>query len=180
MEDLSLHILDIAENSMDAGASLIEIGVVEDTAADLFTLRVKDNGRGMDEEMIEKAMDPFFTTKTVRTKKFGLGIPLLAQAAGECEGRFLIDSGPGKGTVITAEFRNSHIDRKPLGDLGATMMVLISGHPEMDFRLTYQKDGAFYAFDTAEFKKELEGVPINLPDVLRLIKDDINEAVREA
>lgn len=179
MEDLSLHILDIAENSIDAGADLIEIEITEDTENDLFTLRIRDNGRGMDEETVKKVMDPFFTTKTVRAKKFGLGIPLLAQAARECEGRFLIDSGKGEGTVITVEFRNSHIDRKPLGDLGSSMMVLVSGHPEMDFMLTYKKDNFYYKFDTRELKKELDGVPINLPDVLKLIKDDINESLME-
>lgn len=180
MEDLSLHILDIVENSIDAGAGLIEIVLTEDSAADRFAITIKDNGRGMTEETIQKVLDPFFSTKTVRTKKFGLGIPFFAQAAEECHGKFAISSKEGKGTVISAEFQNSHIDRKPLGDMGATMMVLISGHPEIDYLFTYRKDGFSYKLDTAELKKELNDVPINLPDVLKLIKEDINEAIREA
>ena len=180
MEDLSLHILDIVENSIDAGAGLVEIDLTEESTTDRFAITIKDNGRGMTPETIKKVMDPFFSTKTVRAKKFGLGIPFFAQAAEECNGKFFITSKEGKGTVISAEFQNSHIDRKPLGDMGSTMMVLISGHPEIDYLFTYRKDGFSYIFDTIELKKELNDVPINLPDVLKLIKDDINEALREA
>lgn len=119
---------------------------------------------------------PFFTTKTVRG--FGLGIPLLAQAAEECNGMFTIESAPGKGTTITAEFQMSHIDRKPLGDIGATIITLIAGHPEIDFSLTLERNGVIYRFDTAEIKKELNGVPINLPNILKLIKEDIAEVLK--
>lgn len=177
MEDLSLHLLDIAENSIDAGADRIDIVIAESPAQDLFTFSVSDNGRGMDAETLKKASDPFFTTKSVRS--FGLGISLLKQAAEECNGSFSMESAPGKGTHATAMFQLSHIDRKPLGDLGASMMVLISGHPEIDFTLTYRRDGFCYSFDTAELKKNLEGAPINLPEVLKLIQDDINEGIRE-
>ncbi|MEW6115811.1 MAG: ATP-binding protein [Nitrospirota bacterium] len=176
MEDLSLHILDIAENSIDAGAGRIEIGITEDEACNLFTLIIKDDGRGMDAETIAKIRDPFFTTKSVR--RFGLGIPLLAQAAKECNGRFLITSAPGGGTTVTAEFELDHIDRKPLGDIGTTMMVLIAGHPEITFIFSYEKHGLSYTFDSSVVSRELEGIPINLPDVLQLIRDDINEGVR--
>lgn len=176
MEDLSLHILDIAENSIDANATKIEIKIIDSEAEDTLTLQIKDNGKGMDEETIKRLKDPFFTTKSVR--RFGLGIPLLAQAAEECRGRLSIDSSPGRGTTITAEFQRSHIDRKPLGDIGATIAVLISGHPEVDFVFIYLRKGLLYKLDTSEIKKELEGVPINLPDVLKLIKDDINDAIK--
>lgn len=180
MEDLSLHILDIAENSIDAGASLIEIELTEDSGTDRLTLTIKDNGKGMTEEVLKQVTDPFFSSKTVRARKFGLGIPFFAQAARECNGKFFIDSKEGKGTIISAEFQNSHLDRKPLGDIGSTVTVLLSGHPEIDYLLTYKKDGFIYKLDTTELKKELNDVPINLPDVLKLIKDDINEAIREA
>lgn len=106
-----------------------------------------------------------------------LNIPFLAQTAEECNGRFSIDSALRKGTVITAEFQKSHIDMKPLGDIGSTMMVLIGGHPEIDFLLIYEKNGFSYRFYTEELKKELGDVPINLPDVLKLIKKDVNTAV---
>ncbi|MCL4492970.1 MAG: ATP-binding protein [Nitrospirae bacterium] len=176
MEDLSLHILDIAENSIDAGACRIEIIISDSRLEDTFMLRIKDNGKGMDEETVRKIRDPFFTTKTAR--RFGLGIPLLAQSAEESGGGLSIDSRQGKGTTITAEFRRSHIDRKPMGDIGATMMILIGGHPETDFSLDYSADGCSYRFDSAALKKELDGVPVNLPDILKLIRDDINEALR--
>lgn len=176
MEDLSLHLLDIAENSIDAGAGRIEIRIMDSESGDKFTLRIEDNGRGMDEEILNRIRDPFFTTKTVR--RFGLGIPLLAQAAEECDGRLIMDSVQGRGTTITAEFRRGHIDRKPLGDIGASMMVLVGGHPEIDFLLHYVSDDFSYKFDTTELKRDLDGVPINLPDVLQLIKDDINEGIK--
>jgi len=177
MEDLSLHILDIAENSIDADAVKVEIKIVVNEADDRFTLTISDNGKGMDAETLKMVRDPFFSTKTARKKKFGLGIPLLAQAAEECNGAFLMESDAGKGTVITAVFQNSHIDRKPLGDIGATMAVLIGGHPDIDFLLSCEIDGLSYKLDTVELKKELQGVPINLPDVLKLIKEDINDAL---
>lgn len=178
MEDLSLHILDIAENAIDACAKKVTIKITVSEADNKIILRISDDGRGMDDEVIRMVNDPFFSTKTVRQKKFGLGIPLLAQAAEECNGRFSIDSEKGRGTVITAEFQKSHIDMKPLGDIGATMMVLIGGHPEINFSLIYEKNGFSYALNTEKMKKELSGVPINLPNVLKLIKDDINSALK--
>lgn len=177
MEDLSLHILDIAENSIDAGASRIEIQIIIKESEDRLILKVKDNGKGMDKETIKMVEDPFFTTKKVR--RFGLGIPLLAQSARECNGNLSIESEYGKGTTITAEFQYSHIDRKPLGDIGSTISVLIGGHPEKDFIFSYEKNGFSYRFDTEEIKKELNEVPINLPSVLKLIKEDINNALKE-
>lgn len=178
MEDLSLHILDIAENSIDAGATKVEIEIIVRVADDRLILRIRDDGRGMDGDMIRMVKDPFFTTKTVRQKKFGLGIPLLAQAAEECNGRFSIESEVGKGTVITAEFQHSHIDMKPLGDIGSTMTVLIGGHPEIEFSLLYEKDGFSYRLDTEELKKDLNDVLINLPNILKLIREDINSALK--
>jgi anti-sigma regulatory factor (Ser/Thr protein kinase) len=175
MEDLSLHILDIAENSIDAGANRIEIELKVKRSEDKLILKIKDNGKGMDDEIIKLLKDPFFTTKKVR--RFGLGIPLLAQSAEECNGQFIVESKPNKGTTITAEFQYSHIDRKPIGDVGSTISVLISSHPEKDFIFLYERNGFIYRFDTEEFKKKLEEVPINLPAVLKLIKEDINSAI---
>jgi len=177
MEDLSLHMLDIAENSIDAGASRIDITLKESSAEDTIIFYIRDNGKGMDAETLAKASDPFFSTKKVRTRRFGLGIPLLKQAAEECNGAFSIESSPGKGTLISVRFQRSHIDRKPLGNMGASMAVLISGHPDIDFTFTYERDDFSYRFDTSVVKETLDGVPINLPDVLKLIQGDINEAV---
>jgi anti-sigma regulatory factor (Ser/Thr protein kinase) len=171
VEDISLHILDIAENSISAGARLVEIGVEEDTGNDRFTLEIRDNGKGMDEEMMRKVTDPFFTTKTVRG--VGLGLPLLRQTAEECEGHFSITSEKGKGTTVTVSFRNSHIDRKPTGDIAATLVVLIAGNPGVDFVFDYRRDGYCYRFDTAEIREEIGEIPINAPYVLRAIRQDI-------
>lgn len=178
MEDLSLHLLDIVENSVDAGATKIDIIIKESHVEDLLTLSIRDNGRGMDAEMLERVSDPFFTTKT--TRRFGLGIPLLKQSVEECRGSFVIESSPGIGTSITATMQLSHIDRKPLGDIGTTVKVLIAGHPDIDFRLTYHRDGSCYEFDSRAVKEILCEVPIDLPDVLNLIKEDINQAIQEA
>lgn len=178
MEDLSLHILDVAENSIDAGAGLIVITLYDNDAEDSFSVQIADDGKGMDEEMIRRVLDPFFTTKTVR--RFGLGIPLLEQSCRESGGGLQIESAAGKGTTITANFRKSHIDRKPLGDMGSTMMTLIGGHPEIDFELRHEKDGkADTVLSTRDLKQELEGVPLNEPSVLRHIKENVNEALQE-
>ena len=174
MKDLSLHILDIAENSAYAGAKKIVIRIVEDLEKDEYSISVEDDGRGMDEKTLLKAEDPFFTSNG--KKKFGLGIPLLKQAALECDGQFRIRSRPGKGAVIFASFRRSHIDRKPLGDLGATMLTLICGHPQARYVLFYEKGGFRYGFDTDALTESLEGMTVNVPAVLMSIRDTINES----
>jgi anti-sigma regulatory factor (Ser/Thr protein kinase) len=172
MEDLSLHILDIVENSITAGASRIRITIVEDRKGNLFLLEISDNGRGMDKEMFDHACDPFHTTRT--TRKVGLGIPLLAQAARECGGDIELSTERGKGSTITVTFQYDHIDRKPLGDIDKTMIVLIASNPDIDFIMVHKRDGDEYVLDTGDIKKELDGVPINTPEVIRIIKDDIN------
>ncbi|RJR15699.1 MAG: ATP-binding protein [Nitrospiraceae bacterium] len=171
MEDLSLHILDIAENSITAGADRIIIRIVEELDTNLFLLEVSDNGRGMDKEMFEHACDPFYTTRT--TRKVGLGIPLLSQSAKDCNGDLTLITEKGKGTTITATFQHDHIDRKPLGDIEKTMIVLIASNPDIDFVLEHKKNSETYVLDTSEIKKELGDVPINNMEVIKIIKDDI-------
>ena len=175
MEDLSLHILDIAENSIVAGATRVEITVEEDTKKDVLSMKVRDNGRGMDETTLAMVTDPFFTTKTV--KRVGLGLPFLKQSSEECEGHFSIASEKGKGTTISVSFRRSHIDRKPLGDMGATLMVLIAGNPSIDFLFHYRKDAYHYRLETQALKEDLSGVPINSPEILSIIKEDVNKGL---
>ncbi len=178
MEDLSLHILDVAENSITAGASRIEIRITEDTGANLLTLEISDNGKGMDKELLDNACDPFYTTRT--TRRVGLGIPLLAQSARESNGDIVVESTPGKGTSVKASFQHDHIDRKPLGNIGETMSILIMSNPDIDFFYEHKKNGRIYALDTADIKKELDGVPIQSPEVIRIIKDDISTWIIEA
>jgi anti-sigma regulatory factor (Ser/Thr protein kinase) len=178
MEDLSLHILDIVENSITAKASKVRIELVDDETSDTFTLTISDNGVGMDEDTLKRALDPFFTTKTVRN--FGMGIPLLAQSAEECGGRLTIESVPSKGTTLRATFQRGHLDMKPIGDIGATMITLIAGHPEVDYELVYNRQGYCYEINTAELRAELKEEGLRDPVVLDYIKRHVNEGIKGA
>jgi anti-sigma regulatory factor (Ser/Thr protein kinase) len=172
MQDLSLHILDIAENSITAGASEIKIKIIEDSRDNVLSIEISDNGKGMDEETIKKVYDPFFTTK--ECKRTGLGIPLLAQSARECNGDMDIKTGKGKGTTITVSFQYNHIDRKPLGNIRDTIIVLIASHPEIDFIFEHRRNDSLYSLNISEIRQELDGVPMSSPDVIKFIKDDIS------
>ncbi|MEJ2701633.1 MAG: ATP-binding protein [Sedimentisphaerales bacterium] len=148
MEDLSLHILDVAENSISSSAGRIEIRIDEDPENDVLTIEIKDDGKGMNERTLQKALDPFFTTRT--TRRVGLGLPLLAQAARETDGKIELHSSPGRGTTVRATFGYSHPDRKPMGDIHETIRTLVMGHPEIDFLYEHAKNGSVYRFDTRE------------------------------
>jgi hypothetical protein len=177
MLELALHVLDIAENSSRAEATLIEITIVEDLARDVFSMEIKDNGHGMDEHTMEKAMDPFYTTKKVR--RIGLGLPMLKQATHNAEGRFSLQSEVGKGTAVRAEFKHSHIDRQPLGDIAGVVTMLILGNPDIDIVYTHHRNGNTYVLDTRELREGLGEVPLNNMDVLNLIRDNIREGLDE-
>ncbi len=175
MEDISLHILDIAENSVRAAARKIEIFVIKDAENDLLRLEVSDDGWGMDAGTLAKVRDPFFTTKC---KKTGLGIPLLSQAAQQTGGKLVIDSAPGKGTRVTATFGWSHIDRPAIGNMAETLMTLIIGHPEVDVLYVEQDGDWVFRFDTREIKRELEDVPINSPEALGAVRGLLQQEMR--
>ena len=151
MKDLSLHILDIVENSIRADASLTEILIIEDPEKDLLTLRIKDNGKGMDQQAIRQSTDPFFTTKS--GKRIGMGLALLDQATREAEGTFEISFTPTKGTSVEAIFRYSHPDRKPLGDIPATLLTLVAANPGIDFLYEHRKGTEVAQFDTRKVGK---------------------------
>lgn len=148
MQDLSLHILDVVENAIRAGGKRIVIGLLEDQNRDTLTLSIEDDGKGMDEQMTQKALDPFFTTKD--GKKVGLGLSLLSQAARQTGGDLKIDSKQGKGTKITAVFNAGHPDMKPVGDVLETMTALIAGNPATQFILDYKTSDYDYHFDSFE------------------------------
>jgi signal transduction histidine kinase len=132
MEDLSLHILDIAENALRAGAETVVIRLAQSKRQDRLVLEVVDDGEGMSEEDARRSLDPFFTTQ--HGKRVGLGLPLLAQAAEQAGGNLEVESVPGRGTRVTATFGLSHIDRAPLGNLQETLRCLRATHPEVRFR----------------------------------------------
>ena len=151
MEDLSLHILDLVENSVRSEAKLIEISLVEDQAHDLIRLEIRDDGKGMEVENCARAADPFFTTKAGR--RIGLGLALLAQAAKEAEGDFHVSSLPDAGTTVTATFRWSHPDRKPLGDIPATLETLVAAYRGVDFVYEQRVGAEITRFDTREVRR---------------------------
>jgi hypothetical protein len=169
LEDLSLHILDIVENATRAGADFVEIIVTENREADLFKIIIRDNGRGMDSDMLERVRDPFATTRTER--RVGLGIPMLDQAAREAEGELVIHSKKNSGTEIIATFKSSHIDRKPLGDIGSTLVTLIMGNPDIDFLFQHESNGDETIIDTREIRTELGEISITEPSVLNMIRE---------
>jgi len=172
MEDLSLHILDVAENSVAAQASQVEIRLVEDKKMDVLSLEVIDNGIGMDEETQKRALDPFFTSKKVR--RFGLGLSLLAESAKAANGYLSIKSKKGKGTRIKAIFQYSHIDRRPLGNIGQTIITLVIGNPDINFIYVHKKDRQRYVFDTRRIRSQLKDISINSLDGMRMIKEELS------
>jgi signal transduction histidine kinase len=173
MEDLSLHILDIVENSVAASANKIEIRISEDEKKDLLSVEVIDNGIGMDQETQKKAVDPFYTSRTVR--RFGFGLSLLSEAAKAANGNFSIESEKGEGTKIKADFQYSHIDRKPLGDMGQTIITLVIGNPDIDLIYVHQKNDQEYSLDTRKIKAQLKEVPINSPAGIRMLSEDLKK-----
>jgi len=176
MLELSMNILDIVENSTRAGASLIQIGITEDRKNDTLRIEITDNGEGMEADTVEKALDPFYTSKTVR--RVGLGLPLLSHAAKITGGRCTIESQKGEGTTVTAVFGYRHIDRQPLGDMPATMTTMIVGNPGVDFVYRHLCDGVSYILDTREVKNELEDVPIDHPMVIQFVKENIRDGLK--
>lgn len=173
MRELSMHILDLAQNSIAAGATRIDIQVSANTGADVLTITIRDNGRGMPPEFVARVRDPFTTTRT--TRRVGLGIPMFEEAARACDGDLSLESEPGNGTSLRATFRLSHIDRAPLGDIASTLVALIAANPDIRFCYTQSVDGSEFALDTDEIKAQLDGVPINEGAVLKWIADYVRE-----
>lgn len=171
MKDLSLHILDIVQNSVVADAKVIQIILEINTANDYIELTVKDNGKGMEQEFLKRVIDPFTTTRT--TRKVGLGIPLLKQNAELTGGTFSIDSEPGVGTALKARFVRSHIDCLPLGDLGGTIALLLCSYPDIEFKVSVVVDTTEFSVSTSELRQALDGVPLNEPSVYPLVKEYI-------
>jgi len=183
VKELSLHILDIVQNSIKAEATLIEIIIIEDLKKDLLTIEITDNGKGMNKDLLKKATDPFVTTRV--TRRVGLGLSLLKATAQQCEGNMLVESEEGMGTKIHTTFQHSHIDRAPLGSMVDTLITLLIESEEesgevknertVDYIYKHQVNDQSFIFDTREVKKILEGTPINDLAVLEWIKDYLKE-----
>jgi hypothetical protein len=176
MRDISLHILDIVENSLRAGASLIQIIITADVPQDTLTVIIEDNGSGMSKEMLEKVRSPFTTTRT--TRKVGLGIPLFLAGCENTGGHLDIDSAPGIGTKLTAVYGFGHIDRPPLGNIAETITSLVLANPHIDFVYTAKKKETF-EFDTRMIKATLDGVAITEPSVMGFIREYLEEGTMQ-
>ena len=173
MRELSLNIMDIAQNSVRAEATQITIRCAEDTKAKTLTLEVEDNGKGMTEEQIACVTDPFFTTRT--TRKVGLGVPLFKMAAEQTGGNFRIASTVGEGTLTAAVFCTDSVDMTPLGDINATVSLLINSNPDMDIVFERRVDERSFLLDTKQMRELLGEVPLNNPDVTLWIQSFLEE-----
>ncbi len=183
MKELALHVLDIGENSVRGDGKHIEILICEDWKENQLTIRIQDDGRGIAPEMLKTIRNPFTTSRTMR--KVGLGIPFLNDTCLMCGGQLTIESEVGKGTTVTAQMEQDHIDRPPLGDMPSTLMTLFSSHPEIAFTYRYQYRGKEeaeiqeFAVSTAELNEILEGVPLSTPSVYLWVKEFIRENMEE-
>ena len=177
MRELSLHILDIAENGITAGADCIQILINEARNEDLLTIVIEDNGRGMPAEKLQKPTDPFITSRT--TRRVGLGLSLLAAAADRCAGKLEIETEPGRGTRVEATFRYSHIDRAPVGDMASTITTLIMGNPQVDFVYTHIVGTEDFVLDTRDLKEGTQDQSLTDPVLIfhltQSIRDSLNE-----
>jgi len=177
MPEISLNVLDVAENSTKAGASLVEISVDVNVKDDLLAIVIRDNGCGMDKEQLSHVTDPFYTTRT--TRKVGLGVPFFKEAAEDTGGSFEIISEKNVGTTVTAKFVLDNIDRMPLGDMCTTMHNLIVYHPDTDFLYRYRYNETSFELDTREFHEILGEVPFDSPEVSAYILSYLKENTKE-
>lgn len=171
-----MHIIDIVENSVRAHADEIFIGIDENKENDFFSIEIKDNGKGMNRKMLKKAFDPFMTTKS--NKKVGLGLSLLKAAAKRCGGNMVINSSPRQGTELKANFILSHIDRQPLGNIAETLVVLVTGNPEVEFIFLHKKNGKSVRWNSSRITKYIGDIIRSSPKVINFIREDFKKMYR--
>ncbi len=176
MNEISLHIIDIVQNSISAGAKNVKVRLSEDSMKDFVLLEVEDDGVGIDEETLHMVEDPFFTTKT--GKHVGLGIPLLKHTSETTEGTFKIVSKMGKGTKIKGTFKRSHIDLPPLGNLENTILTLIFATEGINLKFIYEKNGKIFRIETGKIKSMLGNVKFSNPEVIKFLKEYIKEKLK--
>ncbi|WP_027338955.1 ATP-binding protein [Halonatronum saccharophilum] len=177
MRELSLHILDIIQNSIAAQASLIKLSIDEEIEEDILGIKISDDGCGMSEEMKEKVLDPFVTSR--KTRKVGLGLSLFKAIAEACEGDLELDSKLDQGTEVVAQFKYSHIDRPPLGDMVGTIITLLALNPNLDLIYIHSVDGQEFSFNTRLIRDELGGLAINNQEILSWIDNYLTEGLKE-
>ncbi|MDR1510583.1 MAG: ATP-binding protein [Synergistaceae bacterium] len=178
LEDLSQHVLDIAENSTAAGATEITVEINEDEAMNVLSMIVEDDGRGMPPEFLDRVTDPFTTTRT--TRRVGMGLPFLKQSAELCGGKLILRSKPGEGTRTEATFSYDSIDRPPMGDIPATVTALFMGHPEINWKYIHRVNGMEFSLSTEEIVEALEDRELlRSAEVGLWIRDQIKESLEE-
>jgi len=176
LREISLHIMDIAENGITAGADLIYILVEEHRDENRLKILIRDNGRGMPSDIVDKVTDPFYTSR--KTRKVGMGLSLLKAAAHRCNGEFNLSSETGKGSSVLATFEYDHIDRAPLGDMANSIGVLIIGNQDVDFEYDHIIDGTHFHLDTRAIKKELKKSSGTDPAIYQHVVQTIKTALR--
>lgn len=176
MKELSLHILDLVENSINAEAKHITIFIFEDILNNLLTISIEDDGKGMEASLLSVVDDPFITTR--KTRNVGLGLSLMKSAALRCDGNLNIASEKGKGTKVVITFKHNHIDRAPLGNMGSTMAALISREEQIDYIYTHKINDSIFVLNTKEIKEILGEVEINSPEIILWLQDYINENIK--
>jgi len=177
MNDLSLHIIDIIQNSLSAGAKRIGLTIKEDYANDRLTISIEDNGKGMSTDVAAKLEDPFYTTRT--TRKVGMGIPLFKQSAMQSGGNLSVESEQGRGTVVTAWFELNNIDRPPLGDVANSFVLMVSANPNIHFTLSYVVNENEYTFDSVEVAEVLGDIELSDVRVIRMLEEMVRENINE-
>ncbi|MDR1701549.1 MAG: ATP-binding protein [Sporomusaceae bacterium] len=175
MRELTLHILDLVQNTLEAGATDVKLDIEEDTCQNSLIIRVSDNGRGMDEKFRQLVIDPFTTTRT--TRRVGLGLPLMDMSTKMCGGYLKIDSAPGVGTTVEAMYERDHLDRPPLGNLVATIKTILVGNPGFGFTYSHTVNGKQFALSAAELTEALGEVDFSHPEVLKWLNDYLTENI---
>lgn len=177
MKDLSLHILDLLQNSTVVDSTLIELEIEDSLKDNIFRFTITDNGRGMSKEFLEKVTDPYSTTRT--TRKVGLGLPLIKMNAEQCNGGFMIESELGKGTKLCFWFEHNNIDRPPMGDIAGVFVLTIAQNEEIRFIMNYKTDKDIFSFDTQEIKEALDGIPLNNNDIIKFLREMIEVNLKD-
>ena len=177
MNELALYILDLTQNSVSAGASKIEIRITIDHDSDRLTIEIIDDGCGMSKEFVAKVTSHFTTTR--KTRKVGLGLPLLKMTAQATGGSFAIESEIGKGTTVSVSFGLSHIDRPPMGDVPGSLFTLVLMNPGVDFLFVYDVDGKNFTFDTRVIRETVAPIPLDNPEISAWIKECLYQEITE-
>lgn len=177
MKDLAMHVMDIARNSVEAGAKKVKVSLIMKKTEGNLVVTFEDDGCGMDAEMVKKATDAYTTSRI--TRKVGLGLPLFKMNAENTAGSLQIISEPGLGTMVTAVFFTKHIDCVPLGDMAGIVALLICSNQDVMFHFDFHIDERAFAIRTDEIVEVLDGSEINQPKVVRFIKEMVNENLNE-